>query len=660
MMPSAPQPEQSDAACRKVGPWLCLGVLAGAALITAVGYGRCLTYPFLWDDTSVVAPSAEVARTGDLGRVFALDYWRPRPDAARKPYRPVRDLGFVLSHALGRGRPAGFHAFSLCVHVLNALLVFAVGRALFKDPAAAAAGALIFAAWPTHVEAVVWAKNSAEPLACIFALGAVWLFVSAFRAEEGGAGVVRPAMLAAAGLVYVLALLSKESVVALPALMTLWALMWHKGKLRRRAAIATAPFWAISMAYAAFQFAFVTGGRGKTVAESTAGLPLTARAELAGRTVGVYVRTALLPAGHSPWRTMPIPRQAGMWPLMLAGLAALALAGWLVWSVRQRRCGEFGWWWLLLMLAPAANLVAFNPRRPIAEQRLYFPTAGLALLAAGVWAALRAASFRGPPFGSEPEAQPQGRRPGLEALRAGGRDKSCSRHIPLFCAGALVAALTALSCQAAGHWRGPRSLWKHAVRHAPARHQALHNLGAAYQRQERWLLAIAQYRKALAAREGSVDTDSLQSLGNVLMQAGRLTEAAWCHEQVIHLNDEHARGHLALGVDYAKMGRLGKALKHYERALELRPDWTLALNNIGLALMKLGEPKKAEISLKEAEAALRKAIKLDPHYAIARLNLAETLLKLGRKQEARAEWQEVLRLDPHNRRAMQALDRLKP
>ncbi len=84
-----------------------------------------------------------------------------------------------------------------------------------------------------------------------------------------------------------------------------------------------------------------------------------------------------------------------------------------------------------------------------------------------------------------------------------------------------------------------------------------------------------------------------------------------------------------------------EAVDHLRRALELRPDFVVAHNNLGIALRDLGRKD-------EALEHFRRAVELDPTFAPAQTNLGQTLLDLGQAEEALPHCQEAVRLDPNS------------
>lgn len=107
-----------------------------------------------------------------------------------------------------------------------------------------------------------------------------------------------------------------------------------------------------------------------------------------------------------------------------------------------------------------------------------------------------------------------------------------------------------------------------------------------------------------------------------------------------------ARGHqwdaqYNLGNFYMGRQQIEQAVRHFQWAVQLRPDNPPALINSALCYNQLGHNDRAE-------KALREVVRLDPNSVPAHLNLGLLLGELGRFSEAGAEFQTTLRLDPNS------------
>ena len=119
-------------------------------------------------------------------------------------YRPVGFVSFAADWTLWQRWPAGYHATSILLHLINTVLVFVLARRLGGAHVAAIAAA-IFGLHVANQEAVFWASARFDLLATAGSIASLLML--------GSSSAWRPA---AAALLYLAALLSKESAVALP------------------------------------------------------------------------------------------------------------------------------------------------------------------------------------------------------------------------------------------------------------------------------------------------------------------------------------------------------------------------------------------------------------------------------------------------------------
>jgi len=449
---------------------------------------------------------------------------------------------------------------------------------------------------------------------------------------------------------FVLALLSKESAVTLPGLLLVWALLWPAGRKRKDAALATLPFWGAALLYAAYQYLSVTAGETKAFAMRASALDAFARVELVGRTLLVYMGALWAPLQHSAWRLLAIPQKGSLAHAAIFVVLAAVLAGMAAACVWKRARGEYGFWWLLLSMAPASNLVAYNTRRPLAEQRMYLPSVGYALLLAAAAAHLGARLTRG--------------------RARGGRGPEEARHRRLLAAapnvlcGVLVVSFIMVSWRATGAWGSPVRFWsattRNTVRALADRHnlrfgkgktfedpEAMihYNLGVVYGHRGRDAQAIEEYLRALALGTGIADVEVSLNLGGALLREGRHDEAMESLRYALKLEPENPWAHLKLGCAYAELKQYDKALAHFQDARKRYgewhhgKDWSAAVLDIANAFREQGKRDEAIQAYKDA---IR--ISLDPGPAHA--GLARMYADQGRLAPAVVEYEAALRHTP--------------
>jgi len=124
-------------------------------LLGAVGilYGPSLAYPFVQQDSA------------DL--VFALKqpFSVLLTGSTHHPY--YRPLFFVpwklILSSWGSNAAAAFHFYLVASHLLNAVILYALIRDLFRNRPVAAAAGLLFIAYPFSYQAILWAIGQQPP-----------------------------------------------------------------------------------------------------------------------------------------------------------------------------------------------------------------------------------------------------------------------------------------------------------------------------------------------------------------------------------------------------------------------------------------------------------------------------------------------------------------
>ena len=94
--------------------------------------------------------------------------------------------------------------------------------------------------------------------------------------------------------------------------------------------------------------------------------------------------------------------------------------------------------------------------------------------------------------------------------------------------------------------------------------------------------------------------------------------------------------------------RLRSAAEYLQKAVELRPDYPEALNNLGVLFVHGQDYARAEEEFK-------RCIRVAPGFDQSYMNLARLYALRGDKARAREVLQELLRLQPANAGARQAL-----
>ena len=151
----------------------------------------------------------------------------------------------------------------------------------------------------------------------------------------------------------------------------------------------------------------------------------------------------------------------------------------------------------------------------------------------------------------------------------------------------------------------------------PQYHAIHNNLGKALFASGRVDEAIREYEKGLEIYPDSAELHN--NLGSALARNGQLDEATAHFERAVAINPEYAEAHLNLGFAMLSDGRQNEAAREFSRAVESDPRSAVAHTYLGTTLY-FGQGK-----VRDALAEWRKALQLDPDFALALSQTAHAL-----------------------------------
>jgi tetratricopeptide (TPR) repeat protein len=366
----------------RVWPWVLLVTAVGCAV-----FAQTASYGFAYDDVGVIQ---------DRSLFHSLANWRAILTASWWPvgnlYRPLTQLTFAANWTATGGTFPAFHLTNLVLHGIASGLVYLLALRLVGARGALVA-ALLFAVHPVHVEAVANVVGRAEVLATIFSALAVLAYLTDGRLADAGDDRSWRRYLTSFGTLGAtgLALASKESAFALPALLLLAD--WFDAGRRGRRSIGVERHWVLWLGVIGVTLGWLLW-RSRLVGDLT-GLETAAGLDDDGffeRTLVMlpivlqYVRLLFAPlrlsADYNPNFINPASSLTwtGAFGLLVV-VAALALA----WSARRRAPGvTFALGWMAGTLLIVANILVPTGVL-LAERTLYLPSVGAVLLLALAW-----------------------------------------------------------------------------------------------------------------------------------------------------------------------------------------------------------------------------------------------------------------------------------
>ena len=122
-------------------------------------------------------------------------------------------------------------------------------------------------------------------------------------------------------------------------------------------------------------------------------------------------------------------------------------------------------------------------------------------------------------------------------------------------------------------------------------------------------------------------------------QNNNLQDAQNYYQKVLEIDPNHSQTLNNLGVIFLGLGENQKAKECFEKAIKNNPNDVSAHNNLGNIFKGLRENQKAK-------ECYEKAIEINPNFADAYINLSNALNKLERFEEAKASYKKAIMLEP--------------
>ena len=145
-------------------------------------------------------------------------------------------------------------------------------------------------------------------------------------------------------------------------------------------------------------------------------------------------------------------------------------------------------------------------------------------------------------------------------------------------------------------------------------------------------------------------------VGTLGFLTAKRNKVYWSEEimfrDVVATRPANYRAHYALGRIHFMKGRMQDAVRHYEEAIRLNPEFPFPYTSLGVVLIRQGR-------LRDAIPVLERATELHPDFAGAFSNLGAALAGRGRIEEAIAHFERAVELDPNNTAVRENLERIR-
>lgn len=442
-------------------------------LFVGIVFFQAVRFEFInFDDNLYLTANPEVGRGLTLGGI----QWAFTTSFGGH-WHPLSWIVHMIIVSFWGLNPAAHHLVNIIFHGANALLVFALYRTIGLNRFIATVSAVIWAIHPLRMESVVWASQLKEVLSEFFALLAI-NYSQRFKAQD------RYPQRFLIGVLFVLGLLAKPTIITLPALLVLIDL-WQFKQDWSYAAVFRALRSQVYLLLIALGFTGIfiysqkTGGGLRSLDE----VPGFERLTIVPLSMMVYFVKFFTPINLIPF----YPRTA-----LPAGILSVTFFGFLLlltfcWAQRGKLPGVFfGTIWLLIAALPMSGFLAVGGQ-----------------LYADRWTYLAHVGFV---FGLAYEIQ-----------------RRFSPQVARFVTCGALAIFVAISLKLIVHWRSSIELFKYTVEVDSQNFMAQNNLASAFI--DRGDISAAALPAAEAVRLNPTYPEALNNLGVVKASQGEVREA---------------------------------------------------------------------------------------------------------------------------------------
>ena len=553
--------------------------------IAALAYANAMPAVAIHDDAFFV-PSRYTLSAESLASAFSDDAWAA-VGARSGLYRPLMLVSIAVDGALWGDAIASYHRSNVLLHALASLAVFVFVRTLLRQADAwqAALGAAIFALHPIHTEAVDSIFNRSELLVTLCVVLALTLLARI--------GHERPALTwGLVALLFLAALLCRESAIALPPLALLMLWIVQPGGAWRPSARSLAPLLLLAVPFGVY-LRLREGALSGAAADPSPFFGVAPPSEGLGR---IFYALAQL-REYARMMVWPWPLRVSYEDFTGEGFrSAILVHGAVLLSALAARkrwpLVTFALVFFYTALLPSTQLLAaaggavhlgpFSLSRPalpllINERIAYMPSVAVALLCAV----------------------------GLGAL-----SRRVGVSLAVVCGALPAAAFAFVTWNRNLDWHDAERLYEAEVRAAPRNGDGFRHLIGAYSASGK----LEQAERACDAQLGG-DFRSAYffiNCGSIYFQLGRNDAAIAGYRRAVELGLA-AVGHMNLGRVYARQGRQAEAEQAFAAAALAETNTMLRHFRTGQWLARYHPGRRAE-----AIEEFRKALALQPSYAPAK------------------------------------------
>jgi protein O-mannosyl-transferase len=572
------------------------GILFPSLLLVIIGfvlYANTLNHSFTLDDYSVILEN-RVTKQGPaaIPEIFKTSYRYGYYFTNDNLYRPLVKSMFALEWKLGNGKATLGHWFNVLFYCFTGFILFLALNRITGNMLLAFVTAALFLAHPVHTEVVANIKSRDEILAFLFSVWALERFISAIKNNKTSSFIN-------SGLLYFLALMSKESAITFLAIFPLAA--WYFTEIKPVVVLKKM----IPLIVAAVLFLFIRSGVLHGITPDSVSIAdnlLVGAKDIASRfatavlILGLYLKILIFPhplVFDYSYNQIPLVGLSDPW-FILSLITYTAMLVFALLTLKKKSLLSFSILFYLITLSVSSNLF-MTIGSSMGERFLYTPSLGFCLaLAILILQVTVSAKIELPQNFS----------------KAILNSKLLFLLIPLL----LLYSVKTISRNP--DWKTNYSLYSHDVDLSPNSTRTHYYLGNYLVKPEAW--------------EGKSEQEKREIIYRGIAELKRSIE----------IYPGFADSYTQLGVAYYKLNNADSAMINYQQALKLNPGFATIHNNIGTVYFSTGK-------YPEALQAFLKATQLDPHYAEAYANAGSAYGMMQQYDNAISSLMQAVKYDPN-------------
>jgi tetratricopeptide (TPR) repeat protein len=623
--------------------YLLAGLIIIVCIISAIAHWPCLSSTATVFDDRQYLHDNELVKNPSWSSVRLFFSEVLEPSSVMGYYHPLSMISLMLDYAMAGSTDnlSVFHRTSLILHIMNTALVIILLYILFENIFAAVLIGLVYTVHPLTVESVCWISDRKTLLASFFALFSVVCYVIYCKKSS-------KKVLGCSLFLYILALLSKPTIIGLPAMMLLldW---WLLKRFKVKSILEKVPFFLIGGL--SLIITYISHARRAVVVVPDATEPFRVPMLMCHNMI-FYLYKMVWPVrltAHYPFpETVSLSE-----PMILAGVVGTCLLiPVLLLSLFKTRAVVTSWLIYFIMLLPTMQIIGFTLIIIASDKFAYFPSIGILMLLAFVISKLVG------------EISKINKRhiavTGVILLIAGGEIYATRSYLDKWQESLkfyeyMISVtpdagppnnMLGYELNQLGRTAEAEQYFLKALRAHPNRFFAHNNLGTLYVKQGKFDQAVKHLEHANRVRPNFPGVQ--MNLAIVFMLQGDAENAKFYFKKALELRSDDPSSHYSLGTLLHREGKLEEAAEHYSQAVVLQPSYAQAWYNLGVVQQYLDQNE-------EAIESFTQCLKTQPNSAEVHNNLGSSLMAISEIEDAIVCFEKALELKPNFEKAIMNL-----